>query len=80
MAEIRIEITGPIIITLILPDPLPERPESIPVVCPDCGWSKLYDSPEMAKRGLAGHQAHCPGPHDELVRLRRNMGFNGDEE
>lgn len=32
--------------------------------CPACGWTKLYDNPDSARRGLATHQSkHCTGIH-----------------
>jgi hypothetical protein len=76
--EIRVEITG-IIITFTIPDE-PEQSTKTQVQCSDCGWTKSYDTPALAKRGLAAHQYHCPGPHDELTRVRNMLGFERDEE
>ena len=74
--EIRVEING-IVIEITIPD---QSEESSPVLvqCSECGWTKEYPDAKKARRGLAGHQQHCPGPHEEQERLRRMMGFNQD--
>lgn len=47
-----------------LAEPLTDRNIA---VCPACGWTKTYDNPVSAARGLATHQAkHCPAIHLQI--------------
>ena len=32
---------------------------SFPAVCGDCGWSRVYDTEDQAKRALRSHHQHC---------------------
>lgn len=46
----------------------PEQPCSTPApanplqpVCPQCGWTKVYNNIRSARNALAGHKQHCAG-------------------
>lgn len=44
--------------------------------CEDCGWTKSYDTPQQASRGLNTHQSlHCPAKKQEQETL---ISSNGD--
>lgn len=53
-----------------------DAPSIAPVMhtarCEDCGWTKDYATEQQAKRGLAAHYAHCPGPN-ELSEIWERM-------
>ncbi|MEO0562206.1 MAG: hypothetical protein AAF125_08830 [Chloroflexota bacterium] len=40
--------------------------------CDACGWKRTYNNPETARRGLAGHQQHCPELHPEKFDFALN--------
>jgi len=77
--EIRVEIKE-IVINVIMPEPQENAPESttVDVQCSHCGWKKSYPNAKTARRGLAAHQRHCPGEPEEISRLQRMMGLDGD--
>lgn len=55
--EIHIMPTG-------APDSSPAPASGFVAICPECGWTKPYATEAKQRRGLAAHQAHCPGPMD----------------
>lgn len=50
--------------------------------CPDCGWTKRYDTPEAARRGLNGHKTHCTadGAMQMLRELQNHHNGSHDDE
>lgn len=54
-------------IVIEVEDVSPVQQEQMPLTarCVVCGWKRSYASPASARRGLAGHYAHCPGPGTE---------------
>lgn len=45
-----------------LPEGIHSDGDTFTVICPDCGWTKHYDNPDSAGRGLRTHQLkHCTG-------------------
>lgn len=35
--------------------------------CVHCGWERVYDNPDSARRGIAAHRQHCTVLHPELT-------------
>lgn len=43
---------------------IPQQDDSHVITCQACGWTKRYDNPDSAKRGLATHLSkHCTAVH-----------------
>lgn len=58
---------------------IPQQDDSHVMTCQACGWTKQYDNPDSAKRGLATHLSkHCTAVHLEQSPVHTMTNGHGE--